>query len=184
MKSSNQNKTQRLVLVALMAAVCFVSTYFIKIEVPTPAGLTMIKSGNIFCLLAGMLLGGLYGGLAAGIGSMLYDLLNPAYIASAPFTLVFFFMMAFVCGTISRVGDRRGNQTFWNILGAVSGSVTYMILHFSKNIITLMLSGSAFVPALEAISIKMVTSLINSVVAVIFSCVLAPVLKKVLRRFM
>ncbi len=178
-----KSSTFKLVFIALMAAVVFVTTYFIKISIPTPAGYTMLKAGNIFCLLAGMLLGGVYGGLAAGIGSMLYDLTDPAFVASAPFTLVFFFMMAFVCGAVSSVGKKRGRQTLWNIIGAVSGSVTYMVLYFSKSIIVLMLGSSAFLPALEANAVKMVTSLINAVTATVFSCLLAPVLQKALSRF-
>ena len=88
-------------MVALMAAMIFVVTSFVRIpiEVP-PAGETMLKVANVLCLLAGMWFGGVRGGLAAGIGSMLFDLSNPKYVASAPFTLLFFFMMAFICGTI------------------------------------------------------------------------------------
>ena len=37
-------------------------------------------------------------GLAAGIGSALYDVLDPVYITSAPFTFVFKFLMAWVAG--------------------------------------------------------------------------------------
>ncbi|MEG1027997.1 MAG: ECF transporter S component, partial [Oscillospiraceae bacterium] len=64
---------QDVVLVGVMAAIVFVLTYFIKIDIPTPVGPTMLKVANGFCLLAGILLGGLKGGLAAGLGSMLYD---------------------------------------------------------------------------------------------------------------
>ena len=77
----------RMVFTALMAAVVFVTTSFIKINIMTPVGPTMLKSGNIFCLLAGMLFGGVPGGLAAGIGSMLYDLMDPLFVADAPLTL-------------------------------------------------------------------------------------------------
>ncbi len=56
--------------------------------------------GNVLCLLSGMLLGPLQGGFAAGIGSMFFDLTNPAYITSAPFTFAFKFVMAWLCGKI------------------------------------------------------------------------------------
>ncbi len=160
------------VVVGLMAAVCFVTTYFLRIEIPTPAGLTNIKVGNIFCLLAGLLFGGLRGGLAAGIGSMFFDLLNPAYVASAPFTLVFFFMMGFVCGIVSHLGGRKGENLAFNIIGAAAGALTYFVLHISKSIIVLMLSGSSFGAALAACSTKMITSGINVVTAVVASVIL------------
>ena len=53
-----------MVVVGVMAAIIFVLTYFVQIPIPTPAGQTMIKSANIFILLAGLLFGGLRGGLA------------------------------------------------------------------------------------------------------------------------
>ena len=82
----------------MMAAVIFVLTMFVRIEIPTPTGYTNLKIANGFCLAAGMLFGGVYGGLAAGVGSMLFDVMDPKYITSAPFTFAFFFLMAFVCG--------------------------------------------------------------------------------------
>ena len=161
-----------IVVIGLMAAVCFVTTYFLRIEIPTPAGPTNIKVGNIVCLLAGLLFGGLRGGLAAGIGSMFFDLLNPAYISSAPFTLVFFFMMGFVCGLVSHLGGRKGANLTFNIIGAAAGALSYFVLHISKSIITLMLAGSDFTAAVVACSTKMITSGINVVTAVVASVIL------------
>ena len=40
----------------------------------------------LITLLAGFVMGPVGGGLASGIGAALYDLLNPAYVTSAPFT--------------------------------------------------------------------------------------------------
>lgn len=132
-----------IVVVALMAAMIFVVTSFVRIpiEVP-PAGETMLKVANVLCLLAGMWFGGVRGGLAAGIGSMLFDLSNPKYVASAPFTLLFFFMMAFICGTIAHAGGAKGKRPARNVAGAVCGAVSYVILYISKNVIELMLAAA------------------------------------------
>ncbi|MEG2429773.1 MAG: ECF transporter S component, partial [Oscillospiraceae bacterium] len=46
-------------IVGVMAAIIFALTYFVKIPIPTPAGQTMLKVANAFCLLAGILFGGL-----------------------------------------------------------------------------------------------------------------------------
>jgi len=170
------------VVIGLMAAVCFVTTYFLRIEIPTPAGLTNLKIGNIFCLLAGLLFGGLRGGLAAGIGSMFFDLLNPLYVTSAPFTLVFFFMMGFVCGLISHLGGRRGENLLFNIIGAASGALSYFVLHIGKSIIQLVLAGSDFSAAVVACSTKMITSGINAVVAVAASVALVIPLRLALKK--
>lgn len=169
-------------IVGVMAAICFVTTYFIKIEIPSPAGPVMLKAGNIFCLVAGLVFGGLRGGLAAGIGSMLYDLLDPKYITDAPFTLIRFFLMAFICGWIAFMGNKKGNSIKLNIIGAVVGSLFSVAFYITKSVITLMLAGSEFIPAIVACSTKIVTSSINAIIAVIFACLLAPAIKAALKR--
>lgn len=179
---SKRNSTYKIIVVALMAALVFVTTFFIKIEIPTPAGPTMLKVGNIVCLLSGLLFGGLYGGLAAGLGSMLFDLLNPAYVSSAPFTLVFFFLMGFICGTISHMGGRNGRSAKLNILGAACGALTYYVLYISKSIISLVIAGSEFVPALISCSMKMIVSGVNGVISVVAAVLLAPVLRKAIAK--
>ena len=86
--------------VGLMAALVFASSY-ISINIPTILGVSRIHFGNAFCLLSGLLLGGVPGGLAAGIGSCFFDLTNPLYISSAPFTFVFKFLLWHGYGIIS-----------------------------------------------------------------------------------
>ncbi len=172
------------VLAALMAAMIFVATYFLKIPISTPAGTTMLKVSNILVLLAGMLFGGVYGGLAAAIGSALYDLLDPVYITSAPFTFVFFFIMAFVCGTISNSGGKKGTSFSRNLIGAVCGGVSYWILYIAKSIITLVIGGSAFSAAVVAVVPKMVTSGINQTVAVVGSMLLIFPLNAALKKYL
>ncbi|WMJ22409.1 ECF transporter S component [Paludicola sp. MB14-C6] len=183
-------------IVGVMAAIIFVITYFIKLPIATPAGNTMIKLANAFCLLAGILFGGVRGGLAAGLGSMLFDLLDPIYITSAPYTLVFFFVMAFVCGIISnlkRKEDGSLNLSFV-ILGSVVGALSYYVLNIGKSIIMKTVEavgfaelftatgGEAFQAAIAANVPKMITSSINVVIAVVIACIFAPILKKALTK--
>ena len=73
----------RVTLTAVFAALVFVSS-MLSVPIPVAIGdVTRIHLGNIFCLLSGFVLGPVAGGLAAGLGSALYDVTNPAYIASA-----------------------------------------------------------------------------------------------------
>ena len=172
-----------IVTVGVMAAIIFVITYFIRIPIPTPVGETQLKLANAFCLLAGILFGGVKGGLAAGIGSMIFDLLNPKYIASAPFTLVFFFLMAFICGIIANIKSEDGEQKFgFVLLGSIVGALSYTFLYITKSVITLVVSGSDFAAAFIACTPKLVTSLINAAIAVVIANILAPVLRKALKK--
>ncbi|MEG2813186.1 MAG: ECF transporter S component [Oscillospiraceae bacterium] len=170
-------------IVGVMAAIIFAITYFIKIPITLPSGdASMIKLANAFVLLAGMLFGGVKGGLAAGIGSFIFDLLDPRFVASAPFTLVFFFTMAFVCGSISYGFGHKGNSLKWNIIGALAGSFAYQILYLSKKIILLILSGSDAGAAFASIVPTFAVSAINIPIAVILATVLAPVIKTALKK--
>lgn len=164
--------------IGVLAALVFVATAFIKVgPIPTPAGPTMIKSGNIVCLLGALLFGKTKGGLAAGIGSMLYDLTDPAFTASAPFTFLFFFIMAFVCGAVSRAGEPGRRR---DLIACASGAGTYLVLHLGKSLVTLLLEGSGFAAAVAACGLKFVTSGFNAAVAVFAAWLLAPVFRKAL----
>ena len=181
------NKTKKLlnyVFAALMAAMIFVTTYFLKIPIATPAGQTMLKVSNGLCLLGGMLFGGVYGGLAAGIGNGLYDLFDPVYAPSAPLTFAKFFLMALVCGLISNSNDSKGLSMKRNAVGAVSGAVTYWLLYIAESIIKLMAAGSAFSAAAAACVPKMITSGTNQVMAIVISLLLIVPLNTALKKYL
>ena len=171
-----------MVFTALMAAMVFVTTAFLKIDIVTPVGPTMLKTGNIFCLLAGMLFGGLPGGLAAGIGSMIYDLMDPRFVADAPLTLIRFFLMGALCGWISHLHGAKGTNKWLNLLGATVGSLFSVLFYIVKSVITLVLAGSAFGPAVVACVPKMVTSGINALIAIVCAFLLAIPLNLALKK--
>lgn len=168
--------------IGVLAALVFVATYFLKIgPIPTPAGATMLKTGNAVCLLGGILFGRTKGGLAAGIGSMLFDLTDPVFAPSAPFTFVFFFLMAFVCGTIAnRNGKAHTPKRIF--AAAATGSLLYLFLTLSQSFLTLLLTGSDSAAALSACSTKFLTSSANAVFSVSVTILLAPVFEKALSR--
>ena len=154
--------------VGILAAMVYVTSAYIQIPIPTAIGNTRLHVGNVMCLLSGLLLGPIKGGLAAGIGSMFFDLTNPAYIASAPFTFAFKFAMAWICAMIAG-GNRRG-QKGWSIVGAVVGALSYVILYLGKSFIE-----DAFVlgVAMDAVWItvgqKAIVSIINGILASVVS---------------
>ncbi len=105
---NSQKSVYKTAAVGIFAALVFVSN-LISIPIPVAIGdVSRIHLGNIFCLLSGFVLGPVGGGLAAGIGSALYDVTNPAYIASAPFTFVFKFLLAAVCGWVAYARQQIG----------------------------------------------------------------------------
>lgn len=184
----NKTSIYKIVTVGLLGALVFVSNY-LSFPIPVPVGdISRVHLGNVFCLLSGFVMGPVGGGLASGIGAMLYDFTNPAYVASAPFTFVFKFLLAFVCGLIAHNGKLSGSMlneckisTPRYFIAAVSGSVTYIILYLAKSYITAVLAGSAPEAAAIALATKLATSSVNALLAVLISVPLAAVIKKALK---
>lgn len=81
---------RKLVLAALMTALCAVMTMVIQIPSPMQG---YVNLGDCAVLLSAWLLGPIYGGAAAGVGSALADILT-GYAYYAPGTLVIKLAMA------------------------------------------------------------------------------------------
>lgn len=177
-----QTKIYRIAAVSVFAALVFVSNY-LSVPVPVAIGsVSRIHFGNIFCLLSGFVLGPVGGGLAAGIGSGLYDLTNPAYITSAPFTFAFKFLLAAACGLAAYARGARAESHLQNIIAAVAGSATYMVLYLTKGFVEGMMLGSETGAVLTAVATKAVTSGINAVIAVVVSVPLCAVVRIALKK--
>ena len=177
-----QNNTLRLAVVGLLAALVFVSS-MLQIKIPMPVGTpTRLHLGNVFCLLSGFILGPVPGGLAAGIGSFLYDLMNPEYIADSPFTFLFKFLMAFACGKIARLRGNNADNIKLNFLAAAGGSLTSTILYVCKSFIKNILLGMEVTPAFIEMGTKFGVSCTNAILAVVISVPLCLVIKKSLKR--
>lgn len=166
---------------AVFAALVFVAS-IISVPVPAAFGMTRIHLGNIFCLLSGLILGPVGGGLAAGVGSGLYDIIVYGEIASAPFTMVFKFLLACVCGLVAYSGNSRGESQKRNLLGAILGSVTYMALYLGKSFLEGLLLGSQLGTVLTTLLTKFVTSGINAGIAVVAALPLSIVLRVALQK--
>ena len=85
--NDKNEKVYKIVITGLMAALCYVAFTYLKIPIPTFGGdMVALHIGNAFCVLAALLLGGFYGGLAGSLGMTIADLIDPAYVTSAPKT--------------------------------------------------------------------------------------------------
>ncbi len=172
--------TYDIVAIGMMAAVVFVVTMFLSIRIPTPTGTTMIKLANAFVLLCGLLLGPMRGGLAAGFGSMLFDLMTPEFAPEAWITFVRFFLMAWLCGMIAYAGGAMAKKFLRNLCACAVSAVFSAVFYMFKGIIELMIAGSAAAPAFVTNLPKLLTSIPNTIIAVVVAMVLLPALQKAL----
>ena len=181
MKQSNIS-TRKIVFTALMAALTVVGSG-IRITVPVSiAGTTAFHLGNIFCALSGILLGPWLGGLAAGLGSAIYDMFNPLYIAEAWLTFLMKGAYGLVAGLVARSGKKEWNYGKVTV-AAVSGAVTYAVLYLTKSYIKAMVvQGVAASGAWIAVVDKLPATTFNAVVAIVFAPMLAVAIRKGLQK--
>ena len=180
MHSKNSRKIFNTVIVGLMAAMVFVATY-LHFDVPISAtDKTMVHLGNSMCVLAGLLFGPVRGGLAAGLGSMLYDMFDPIFLPGSWWTFIAKFAMGFVAGAVHRL-MRTGGVA--NVVGAVCGAFSYLVLHLGKNFVTeYFIKGFELQTVLITLGTKAITSSVNAVIAVVVSVILASLLRPALER--
>ncbi len=172
---------KQIAFVGIMAALVYVTSAYLQISIPTAIGSTRLHIGNVMCLLSGLLLGAVPGGLAAGIGSMFFDLTNPVYIASAPFTFVFKFLMAWVCGMIA--GRSNTPKTWRCIVGAVVGALCYVVLYLGKSFIEdHFVLGLPLDAVVLTVTQKGLVSTVNGIIAAAVSVPLFLTLRPLLKR--
>lgn len=179
MTGAKKFTTKKIAIIALMIGLVYVGSlisFYIPVGIGTP---TRLHLGNGFCLLAGMILGPIWGGFAAGVGSVFLDLTNPAYIAGAPITFIFKFLMGAVCGVIAMGKDGQGLNKRKNLIGGILGQLTYIVLYIGKTFLSLnLLFGVPKEGAWGVLATKLGSSVINAVFAVIISMVLMYVINK------
>lgn len=173
----NDQKIQRIVLVALFTALTVVGT-MIKIPLPTGA---FVHLGNAVLLLAVLLLGYVNGSLAGGLGFALFDLLN-GYATEAPY----FILESFVVGAAAYgtfLLFKKKPQKVWQliVIGVVTGIVK-LIMTQGKNTVMLWYLGSSFASAWIAAIVKLPATIINVGVTVLLVAILYFPLKTALDR--
>ena len=182
----NQSKSGKLVLrlcvAAMMAALVFLGS---KLEIRTPSilGVTRFHLGNIMCALSGVLLGPWWGGLAAGLGSMLYDLTNPDFIAEFFVTFISKGLYGLVSGVFFVYIFKKKESYVPMLVSTIAGAVYYIIFYLGKTYFYkgLFLGGLTPSAAWVATVAKMPSSFFNGAVAIIVAPLLALAIRKALK---
>lgn len=97
---SQKLNVSKLAQAGLLAALCYIGFAFFKIDIPVGPEKTAFHFGNVFCVLAALLLGGYWGGLAGAIGMTIGDL-TTAYVTSAPKTFLLKLCIGLIVGLIA-----------------------------------------------------------------------------------
>lgn len=184
------NQLYKLTVTGLMAALCYVAFTYIQIPIPVPGGDTVaLHIGNAFCVLAALLLGGVYGGLAGSIGMTIADLLNPAYVTSAPKTFILKFLIGLIAGFVAHKiahisEDHSKKYVFkWSLIASICGLGFNVIAdpifgYFYKNYFLGVPSPAAKIMSTWAGGVTAINAVVGTIVVVIVYNALRPILKK------
>lgn len=96
----HKTDVKRLAQTGLLAALCYIGFAFFKIDIPVGTEKTAFHLGNVFCVLAALLLGGYWGGLAGAIGMTFGDL-TTTYVTSAPKTFFLKLCIGLIVGFVA-----------------------------------------------------------------------------------
>ena len=139
-------KIRKIVIAAMLAALCCVAT--MSIRIPTFATNGYVNAGDIVVLLSAWLVGGVYGALAAGIGSGMADLLS-GYTHYVPGTFLIKFTMAVVAALIvNALLKRRLPKAAAYITSAAAAELTMIAGYFlyQSTLLGYGLAASASIP--------------------------------------
>lgn len=190
MKNLNDNKAYKLVLTALMAALCYVAFTFLKIPIPTFGGdYVALHIGNAFCVLAALLLGGVYGGLAGSLGMTIADLLDPVYITSAPKTFILKLCIGLIAGLIAHkvariTEDHDTKYVFkWTLIASVAALGFNVVMdpivgYFYKNYVLGVQSDAAKIMSTWAAGVTFINAVAGTIVVITVYMAVRPALKK------
>ncbi len=179
---------KRLAQAGLLAALCYIGFAVFKIDIPVGPEKTAFHFGNVFCVLAALLLGGYWGGLAGAIGMTIGDL-TTAYVTSAPKTFLLKLCIGLIVGLVAHNIFKLSRDHSAKYVTGVT--VLSCVCGMGFNIVADPLAGYFYktyllgIPQdISAALAKMaaVTTSVNAVVAVIaasvFYLALRPALKK------
>lgn len=190
MEKREYDGLRKLCMAALFAALCYVGFAYFQIKIPVGDDATSFHLGNVFCVLAALILGGLWGGLAGAVGMTIGDLLDPVYITSAPKTFLLKLCIGLIAGLvahkvfhISKDAQRKVPLPVATVISCAAGMAFNIVAdpvvgYFYKTYVLGVPQDASKILA----KIGALTTSVNAVIAVIaatvFYLALRPALKK------
>ena len=179
-----------LTMAAMLAALCYIGFAFFQIKIPVGDSSTSFHLGNVFCVLAALLIGPLWGGLAGAVGMTIGDLLDPVYITSAPKTFLLKMGIGLIAGWVahgifhlSHEKERKIPLSVATVLSCAAGMIFNIIAdplvgYFYKRYLMGVPQDAATILAKMSAVTTSVNALIAVAAASLFYLALRPILKR------
>ena len=177
-KDNEPVKITILAQAALLAALCYVGAGYLKIDIPVGTEKTMFHLGNVFCVLAALLLGGMWGGLSGAIGMTLSELMT-GYVTSAPKTFLLKLCIGLIVGFVAhklfkltKEGFQAKKLPLAVVISCISGMAFNIVAdpvvgYFYKSY----LLGVPQDLAKTLTKINSITTLVNAIIAVVVASI-------------
>ena len=173
---------------ALCAALCYVGATFIKIDVPVGTEKTMFHFGNVFCVMAALLIGGPWGGLAGAIGMTISDM-TTAYVTSAPKTFLLKLCIGLIVGFVAHrlFKISRDHSAKYITVATIVSSVCGMLFNIVADPVVGYFYKTYLLGVPQELSkalakVGAVTTSVNAVIAVICASLLYIALRPVMKK--
>ena len=177
--SQNQNKTSTkdITIIALFAAITFVSVQFLKIPTTPPDG--FFHLGNVFVMLGALLMGYKKGSVSAVIGLVLFDLIN-GYAQSIPKVIILTIIKCIIVAGLFRVLREKMNEYVAVVLATVCSFIVGIAGDYIFYVVENMLAGSIFSVAAAVAVYATIPTVTNAVISMVIVPILYPILRKIL----
>lgn len=189
-KESTSVDVSILAQAALCAALSFIGCTYLKIQVAVPGTEgTMFHLGNVFCVLAALLIGGFWGGLSGAVGMSISDLLSGIYVTTAPKTFILKLCIGLIVGLVAHKGFKlsKPHSAGYVMVGTVVSAIAGMAF----NVVADPLVGYFYKQYLYGLpqdlakalaKMNGITTFVNAILAVIFASVIYLALRPVMRK--
>ena len=186
---NNKQTTRKLVFSALMAALCYIGFSYFRIDIPVGTEKTAFHLGNVFCVLAALLVGGFWGGMSGAIGMTIADL-TTGYVTSAPKTFLLKLCIGLVAGFVAHKvfrlnsdENRKASLPVATAVSCVAGMAFNVVAdpvvgYFYKTYLLGVPQDAAAIWAKMGAVTTLVNAIVAVVVATIFYLALRPALKR------
>lgn len=189
-KRNDKYTIQYLTMTGLMAGLCFIGFFWLKIDIVIPFSTekSAFHLGNVFCVLGALLLGGYWGGMAGAIGMTIGDFLA-GYVTSAPKTFFLKLMIGLIVGFVAhkllKISKESDNKKL------IAKTVLACVAGLGFNVIAEPVVGYFYKTYLLGVpqdlaktlaKLNVLTTSVNAVVAVIIATVLYRALKPAMKK--
>lgn len=184
----NKISTTKLAQAAVLTALCYIGFQFFRFDIPVGVEKTAFHFGNVFCVLAALLIGPLWGGLAGAVGMTIADLTS-GYVSSSPTTFLLKLCIGLIVGEIAHkighISESKSSEHIlkWSLIASILGMAFNVIAdpvvgYFYKTYIL------GLPQDLASVFAKMgaITTATNAVVAIIIATILYNALRPALQK--